>query len=728
MSFDLVTYLLRDTVGINGLFTVHDIHDNGLDILSEAGLPSTNLLIILTYGTATISVVCGVMKFVCFSPQKMVHLKGVWEYVSTFLICLITPFIRKCFYGLCTFHLIVNIYSHLNPSGSTELPNSFATSPPQIIVAKEIENVTSNGSIPISYSAESFDGKSFTMRRNCPRDDSLNDDYLKAMEEHTGFYLYILLSSVVPTVLLTFVSLFVTTNFKHALKAIFKYPIMIFEPLVMPFVFQGVEDIGLDGGMIKLQSKDVIEWKAGSRTMTLSMWASDVNFLNIIIDGVFGCMFAALSTELEQLCIADMLEKNAHFNILMWAGLGLKLLLHLLVLLVKIGCPETIMMPSYQTLGVLALDEGERVDTMSTSEDIEFERGPGACRQCFGRFAASIAIILGVCGTLAISVAFFVFVYGGFGIKGIKGELSDLEEIWNDYGLLLSIPTLSLFIPVSLVVWCCLRANSKSYNTDFNTNTIPRGCYSCCLRQSTAAFFLLVAAFSMILLPTGFVFAVVIAAQKEITYRGDIKINGYLMGAAMAAVMTIMVFTCLIPSCFYFLWYRGFRQGFAKSKQSWFNDLDKNRFNDQCKNMPKASNIRNGHTTSQQHITAGPMEGASVNRIDSFHRDNTRDRNTGLEMNHSIHSTGMTAEESQRGMPTPAARSSTPYQTLDSPRLNHARTMETVYENDSSEAMIPSNYSQHAPNAPPMTDSARQSMARQSTLQQNYGDIPFIVQ
>ena len=54
--------------------------------------------------------------------------------------------------------------------------------------------------------------------------------------------------------------------------------------------------------------------------------------------------------------------------------------------------------------------------------------------------------------------------------------------------------------------------------------------------------------------------------------------------------------------------------------------------------------------------------------------------------------------------------------------------METVYENDSSEAMIPSNYSQHAPNAPPMTDSARQSMARQSTLQQNYGDIPFIVQ
>ena len=588
---------------------------------------------------------------------------------------------------------------------------------------QEFDNSTSNRSIPTFYSDPiGLNGKTLK-DGNCSMSDSHKEEYLKAMEEHTWFYFYILMSSIVPTVLLTLVTLFVTTNFKHAIKAIFKFPIMIFEPLVMPFVFQGIEDIGLDNSMIKMQSKDVIEWKARSRTMTLSMWASDVNFLNIIIDGVFGCMFAALSTELEKLCIADMLERNAHFNILMWAGLGLKLLLHLLVLLVKIGCPETIMIPSYQSLGVLALEDGERVDTISTSEDIEFERGPGACRQCFGRFAASVAIILGVCGTLAISVAFFVFVYGGFGVVGIKGELSDLEQMWNDYGFLLSIPTLSLFIPVSLVVWCCLRANSKSYNTEFNTDKMPRGCFNCCLRQSTAAFFLLVAAFSMILLPTGFVFAVVIAAQKEVKYGDDIKVNGYLMGAAMAAVMTIMVFTCLIPSCFYFLWYRGFRQGFAKSKQCWFNDLDKKRYNDQCNRIPKADSVRSTRNTSQHHITTGPMGGGSVNRIDSFHREPIGNSNMGLEMNQSPHSTGMTMEESHRNTPPRSIRSSSPHTKVDSPRLNHTRTMETVYENGSTEAMIPHNHSQHAPNAPPMTDSARQSFSRQS-----YGDIPFIVQ
>ena len=643
----------------------------------------------------------------------MINLRGCWEYLSTFLICLITPFIRKCFYGLCTFHLIVNIYSNLHPSGSKV--NS--TNPTQVIDAKESINNTLNQTRVRSYSADdTFAVKTFA-RSNCTINDSLNDAYLEAMEEHTWFYLYILLSSIVPTVLLTFVSLFVTTNFKHALKAIFKYPIMIFEPLVMPFVFQGVEDIGFDNSMIKMQSKDIIEWKSGSRTMTLSMWASDANFLNIIIDGVFGCMFAALSTELEQLCIADMLERNAHFNILMWAGLGLKLLLHLLVLIVKIGCPETILIPSYQNLGVLALEDGERVDTISNSEDIDFERGPGVCRQFFGRFAASIAIILGVCGTLAISVAFFVFVYGGFGVVGIRGELDDLETMWDDYGLLLSIPTLSLFVPVSLVVWCCLRANSKSYNTEFaiNTDKIPRGCFSCCLRQSTAAFFLLVAAFSMILLPTGFVFAVVVAAQKEVKYGEHIKINGYLMGAAMAAVMTIMVFICLIPSCFYFLWYRGFRQGFAKSKQSWFNEVDKKRFSDQSDKIHKDNSSRNTRTASQRLGATRPTEGTNVNRIDSF-----RNSNPGFEMNQSSYATGMTADESHRFTPPRTTRSASPQTKIDSPRLNHTRTMETVYENGSTEAMIQQPQSPHAPNAPPMTDSARQSMA-------NYGDMPCLV-
>ena len=117
------------------------------------------------------------------------------------------------------------------------------------------------------------------------------------------------------------------------------------------------------------------------------------------------------------------------------------------------------------------------------------------------------------------------------------------------------------------------------------------------------------------------------------------------------------------------------------------------------------------------------MGGGSVNRIDSFHREPIGNSNMGLEMNQSPHSTGMTMQESHRNTPPRSIRSSSPQTKADSPRLNHTRTMETVYENGSTEAMIPPNHSQHAPNAPPMTDSARQSFSRQS-----YGDIPFIVQ
>ena len=91
---------------------MNEIHDDGLEILSdpEKGLLSTDFLIILTYGTSTISVLFGMMKFLCFSPQRMIYLRGCWEYLSTLLICFLTPFVRKCFYGLCAFQLIVNIF------------------------------------------------------------------------------------------------------------------------------------------------------------------------------------------------------------------------------------------------------------------------------------------------------------------------------------------------------------------------------------------------------------------------------------------------------------------------------------------------------------------------------------------------------------------------------------------------------------------------------------------
>ena len=94
----------------------------------------------------------------------------------------------------------------------------------------------------------------------------------------------------------------------------------------------------------------------------------------------------------------------------------------------------------------------DTVDTHSdgTADDLDFEREPGRCRICFGRFVAFVGISLGVCGTLAIFVAFFVFVYGGFGIKGVdKVEMSDLEKILANYGLLISVPLLTLFIPSS---------------------------------------------------------------------------------------------------------------------------------------------------------------------------------------------------------------------------------------------------------------------------------------
>ena len=107
---------------MNNLFSIHEIHDSGLDILSDVGLPSTNLLIIITYATSSISVVFGVMKFLCFSPNKFISLSGWWESFSTFSICLVAPIIRKCFYGLCAFHLIIYLYlSGFHPTEVTKI-------------------------------------------------------------------------------------------------------------------------------------------------------------------------------------------------------------------------------------------------------------------------------------------------------------------------------------------------------------------------------------------------------------------------------------------------------------------------------------------------------------------------------------------------------------------------------------------------------------------------------
>ena len=446
--------------------------------------------------------------------------------------------------------------------------------------------------------------------------------------------------------------------------------------------------------------------------------------------GVFGCMFAALSTEFEQLCIPEMMEKNEYFNILMWAGLGLKLLLHVLVLLIKFGCPENILTPSYTKLGAIDLEEMDVIDTHSegTVDDLDFEREPGRCRICFGRFVAFVGITLGVCGTLAIFVAFFVFVYGGFGIKGVdEVEISDLEKFWYDYKLLLSVPLLTLFIPSLMVVWCCLRAHSKSYHSTFNTNTIPSGCFNCCLRRSTAAFFLFVAAFAMILLPVGLVFAAVISGQQEITFREDVNVPGYLMGIGMAASIMLLSFCCFIPSCFYFLWNRGFRQGFSKSKESWFEDNDKKKFNEQVTDVRAKTKTRS-HANVTPLFSVGPMESQSnIGRIDSF-RNSMPGRPTSMEMSPHTNLSGIIAEESHSNIPIPPNRSPNQYQKLQPPKddpikdpnsfqhtpplAENRHTMDTVYENESTEAMLSHEQrASTAPNAPPLPDSARESLS-----------------
>ena len=270
--------------------------------MSDAGLPSTEFLVILTYATSTISVIWGVMKFLCFSPQKMITLKGCWEYFSTLSICLVAPFVRKFFYGLCAYQLIVNIYLSATPEttevihvGVLDVRNGNLTTNAPTISLPDTHNSTMGTSslngMNSTISSESSSKTIFkTLITNCSTNVSsddyrrLQDDYRSVMEDHTWFYLYILLSSIVPTLLLTLVSIFATIDIKYALKAMFKYPLILFEPFVMPFVFQGVDNIT---GMIKAQSADVIEWKSGANTITLSMWATDINFLNIILDGMF---------------------------------------------------------------------------------------------------------------------------------------------------------------------------------------------------------------------------------------------------------------------------------------------------------------------------------------------------------------------------------------------------------------------------------------------------------
>ena len=757
----------RETVGVDKLFSIHEIHDSGLDILSEAGLPSTNFLILVTYGTSSISVVFGVMNFLCFSPKKVINLTGCWETFSTFLICFVTPIIRKCFYGLCAFHLIVHVA--LSEYRSTEITKTEGTTTmPSVFDAKEGGNFTSNKTIAVSTGNNTLNetlivgmdnitmdsqsaGRSI-LRTNIGEDqmncssNASNDEYVRTMEEHTWFYFYILLSSLVPSLVLALMSLFTTTHFKYAIKAIFKYPLVVSAPLVMPFVFQGVNSTT---SMTKSQSADMLEWKTGSKIITLSMWATDINFLNIVLDGVFGCMFAALSTEFEQLCLDEMIEKNMYFTYLMWAGLGLKLLLHLLILLIKLGCPENILTPSYKKLGTINLDEFDVIDNKSfnSTEEIEFGHEPGRCRLCFGRFVAFIGIILGVCGTLAIFVAFFIFVYGGFGIKGIKEvELTNVVEIAKFYGRHAGIPLIVLFIPSLMVLWSCLRAQSQSHKTKF-TNT------SCCLRRSTSAFFLLILAFGTIILPAGMVFAVIIAGKYQIEMQTKM-IPGYLMGITMAVVILLLSFTCLIPSCCYFLWNKGFRRGVSKSKECWFEENDE-RFTEEVKEMKSQSKIRT-HTTVQPFLSVAPLEG---NRIDSFIDTNLGpNMNTDMNINTSLLET--VEEEPHTKIPTPSKRTSNKYLKAESPRVDsirgpnrgqdatipmqNMRSIDTVYENESAVAMIsPIHNTSTIPNAPPLPNTPTLSFQVDGRVQeenrmlqidnnvssQNYcqDDIPYVV-
>ena len=667
----------------------------------------------------------------------MIYLRGCWEYLSTLLICFLTPFVRKCFYGLCAFQLIVNIFMSGPSNAAVNKVDGIMTT--SVIEARSNEAstdiliATTSPVLTNITEMEQSSGRAHlkTIPINCSTNAS-SDVYLNVMEGHTQFYLYILLSSIVPTILLTLVSLFATTNFKYALKAIFKFPLILFEPLVMPFVFQGVDNNPITG-VIKLQTSDVLHWKSGSKTISLSMWATDVNFLNIILDGVFGCMFAALTTEFEQLCIDQMLEKNEYFNILMWAGLGLKLLLHLLVLLIKFGCPENILTPSYTSLGSLDLEADMNVidnHSCGTSGDVDFDEFPNRCRLCFGRFVAFIGITFGVVGVLGIFTAFFTFVYGGFGIPGINNiELSDLDKIVEDYGLLLSIPLLALFIPVSVVVWCCLRAHSKSYHSSVNTNIMPCGCFSCCLLPSTAAFFLFLGAIGMIILPAGMVFAVVIAGQKEIKFRDYVKAPGYLIGLSMGAFVMILSSMCGIPSSFYFLWNRGFRQGNARYKDEFYEDCDRSTFKDQVEDVKSQSKTRS-HANVPPAFR--PTGATNVGRFDSF-RETIPPNSTDMEMSLNTTAPGIVEEKPQTNIPTPAKRSpklDPPNGDLNrdhnrnkkeaSPKANEKRysietnPMDTVYENESLEAMIPPMNQQISitPNAPPLTDSARESLER----------------
>ena len=136
----------------------------------------------------------------------------------------------------------------------------------------------------------------------------------------------------------------------------------------------------------------------------------------------------------------------------------------------------------------------------------------------------------------------------------------------------------------------------------------------------------------------------------------------------------------------------------------------------------------------------------------------TPGRNTNMEMNINTNSTAPVGEESQSNVPTPPSRqSSNQYQKLESPREDsfsepnrgqnatasneNRRTMETVYENESAEAMIPPPIQNTVPNAPPLPDSPRESFEvndrfpeetrmlpiGNNVSNQNYDDMPYII-
>ena len=167
----------------------------------------------------------------------------------------------------------------------------------------------------------------------------------------------------------------------------------------------------------------------------------------------------------------------------------------------------------------------------------------------------------------------------------------------------------------------------------------------------------------------------------------------------------------------------------ARYKDEFYEDCDRSTFKDQVEDVKSQSKTRS-HANVPPAFR--PTGATNVGRFDSF-RETIPPNSTDMEMSFNTTAPGIVEEKPQTNIPIPAKRSPKldhPNGDLNrdhnrnkkesSPKANEKRysvetnAMDTVYENESLEAMIPPLSQQNSitPNAPPLTDSARESLER----------------